>query len=264
MPNCSKPPRAAMRKPPLSVPSLTDFAHQAIGRAVCAALEKGGGGVPVFPLLVDATAGNGYDTAFLARLAGEGGRVVAFDVQRAALDAVRTRLEGEGLLHRADLVLGGHEHMEEALRGLFPGAVLTEGVSAVSFNLGFLPGSDKRIVTQAETTLEALDAAARLLRAGVCPCMCTRGMPEAWKKAGPSLRGAKPCLGKSGGLRPCRSTTRRGTGNGWFWRSGFICPRAKGAARRRRVRRGGCPRPAALRPTEPPDRAGRRCVYPPA
>ena len=155
-----------MRKPPLSVPSLTDFAHQAIGRAVCAAHEKGGGGVPVFPLLVDATAGNGYDTALLARLAGEGGRVVAFDVQRAALDAVRTRLEGEGLLSRADLVLGGHEHMEEALRGLFPGAVLTEGVSAVSFNLGFLPGSDKRIVTQAETTLEALDAAARLLSPG--------------------------------------------------------------------------------------------------
>ena len=56
--------------------------------------------------------------------------------------------------------------MEEALRGLFPGAVLTEGVSAVSFNLGFLPGSDKRIVTQAETTLEALDAAARLLSPG--------------------------------------------------------------------------------------------------
>ena len=111
-----------MCKPPLSVPSLTDFAHQAIGRAVCAAHEKGGGCAPVFPLLVDATAGNGYDTAFLARLAGDGGRVVAFDVQRAALDAVRTRLEGEGLLSCANLVLGGHEHMEEALRGALDAA----------------------------------------------------------------------------------------------------------------------------------------------
>lgn len=40
----------------------------------------------------------------------------------------------EGLLSRASLVFGGHGHMEEALRGPFPGAALAEGVSAVPFN----------------------------------------------------------------------------------------------------------------------------------
>lgn len=41
---------------------------------------------------VDATAGNGYDTLFLARLVGPSGHVHAFDVQAAALEETRRRL----------------------------------------------------------------------------------------------------------------------------------------------------------------------------
>ena len=42
--------------------------------------------------VVDATAGNGHDTLLLANLAGSAGRVFAFDVQTAALEATRARL----------------------------------------------------------------------------------------------------------------------------------------------------------------------------
>ena len=54
----------------------------------------------VFPgdAVVDATAGNGHDTVFLARLAGPSGQVHAFDVQEEAIRATRERLEKEGLL----------------------------------------------------------------------------------------------------------------------------------------------------------------------
>eukprot|EP00887_Chlorella_sp_A99_P006120 scaffold22.g6120.t1 len=43
---------------------------------------------------VDATAGNGYDSLFLARTVGAGGRLYVFDVQAAALDTTRRALEG--------------------------------------------------------------------------------------------------------------------------------------------------------------------------
>ena len=39
--------------------------------------------------VVDATAGNGHDTVFLARLAGPSGQVHAFDVQEEAIRATR-------------------------------------------------------------------------------------------------------------------------------------------------------------------------------
>ena len=48
-------------------------------------------------LLVDATCGNGGDTAFLCRLAGPQGRVLAFDIQDAALASTRARLAREGI-----------------------------------------------------------------------------------------------------------------------------------------------------------------------
>ena len=41
---------------------------------------------------IDATAGRGRDTALLCRLAGETGRVLAFDIQREAVDQTRALL----------------------------------------------------------------------------------------------------------------------------------------------------------------------------
>ena len=39
-------------------------------------------------------------------------------------------------------------------------------VDAVMFNLGYLPGADKSVITQSATTCAALDQAIRLLRTG--------------------------------------------------------------------------------------------------
>ena len=46
---------------------------------------------------IDATAGRGRDTAFLCRLTGETGRVLAFDIQEEAVRQTRALLEQEGL-----------------------------------------------------------------------------------------------------------------------------------------------------------------------
>ncbi|MFC5701959.1 class I SAM-dependent methyltransferase [Cohnella faecalis] len=114
--------------------------------------------------LVDATAGNGVDTLFLARLAGERGRVFAFDVQEAALANTRDRLDREPSpcrLAEVTLCQAGHETMAERVPRSLHG-----GVRAVMFNLGYLPGADPAVITRTETTLAALEAAVGLLAVG--------------------------------------------------------------------------------------------------
>lgn len=110
---------------------------------------------------VDATAGNGHDTVFLAEQVGAGGRVWAFDIQRQALEATQRRLRDRGLEGRVSLVSAGHETLAEHLPRHARG-----GLAAVMFNLGYLPGGDHRLVTRPETTQAALSAAWRLLAPG--------------------------------------------------------------------------------------------------
>ena len=58
---------------------------------------------------IDATAGKGRDTALLCRLAGEKGRVLAFDIQTEAVTQTKELLAREGL--RAEVYLDSHIHM---------------------------------------------------------------------------------------------------------------------------------------------------------
>jgi SAM-dependent methyltransferase len=115
-------------------------------------------------IVVDATAGNGSDTLFLARTVGPGGTVYAFDIQSEALDQTRGRLELENRresLAPVVFVHAGHEEMMDRI------ALEQHGkIAAVMFNLGFLPGSSQAVITQPSTTLAALGIAIRLLRGG--------------------------------------------------------------------------------------------------
>jgi len=106
---------------------------------------------------VDATAGNGNDTLFLARLVGQEGQVFAFDIQAEALSRTRELLERHGAAKQVTLFHAGHEEMDR----LVPGPV-----DAVIFNLGYLPGGDHSLVTRTETTIESLKSAIKLLRQG--------------------------------------------------------------------------------------------------
>lgn len=111
-------------------------------------------------VVIDATMGNGHDTLFLAKLVGPTGAVLAYDIQEAALEATKQRLEKEGVLGHVRLYKKGHETVAQELRQL------NRPVSAAMFNLGYLPGSDKRVVTKPDTTLAALEAIAPYLKPG--------------------------------------------------------------------------------------------------
>lgn len=110
-------------------------------------------------LTIDATAGNGHDTRFLAQQVGESGQVIAIDVQESAIASTRRQLVEAALAERAHLHQGDHAIVLEALIRQHSSAA-----AAVVFNLGYLPGSDKRIQTHADPTLRALNASAHLLR----------------------------------------------------------------------------------------------------
>ncbi len=119
---------------------------------------------------VDATMGNGHDTEALALLVGESGRVYAFDVQAAAVQATRERLDAAGLLGRVTLFQESHARMA----GLVP-----EKPDLIVFNLGWLPGGDKTVTTLLSSTEEAVSQALSLIRPGgmVLIC-CYPGHPE--------------------------------------------------------------------------------------
>ncbi len=109
-------------------------------------------------LSIDATAGNGHDTLFLAQHAGGDGQVVAFDIQPQAIENTRSRLREAGLCDRVKLVCDGHQTMQDHIP-----AAWRRKVNLIMFNLGYLPQADKRLITRTSTTLQALDAALALL-----------------------------------------------------------------------------------------------------
>jgi len=113
--------------------------------------------------VVDATMGNGKDTLFLAELVGESGHVYAFDVQQEAVARTRERVEAAGFEGRTTLILAGHETMAQHV---------PQGVSAVMFNLGWLPGAQHIVTTKTETTLVAVEAALSLIAPGGVVTVC--------------------------------------------------------------------------------------------
>jgi predicted methyltransferase len=108
--------------------------------------------------VVDATVGNGHDTALLAALVGPEGRVFGCDIQAVAVAAASARLRG---LAQVELVQAGHELMAAWLPTEACGRL-----AAVVFNLGYLPGGDKTVMTHTETTLVAVRQALDALRVG--------------------------------------------------------------------------------------------------
>lgn len=113
-------------------------------------------------IAIDATAGMGADTLFLAHGCGKRGKVYAFDIQQAALTQTRTRLEQEPApLAEVQLIHSSHAVMEEVL----PSEIMGK-VSAIMFNLGYLPSqeADQSIITMTESTLTALEAALNMLK----------------------------------------------------------------------------------------------------
>ena len=107
-------------------------------------------------ICVDATMGNGNDTALLSRLVGKKGRVVAFDVQQLAVDRTKDKLIKEKCPDNWELVLESHEYMGNYVE--------ENSVSCITFNLGYLPGGDHEKATRAESSIRAIEKGLSVLK----------------------------------------------------------------------------------------------------
>lgn len=109
--------------------------------------------------VLDATVGNGHDTLFLASLVGPSGRVYGFDIQSEALDNARARIAETEYADRITLYHAGHEQAAQLLPQEVQGSI-----QAAMFNLGYLPGGDRLVVTTAAATITALTAICGMLQ----------------------------------------------------------------------------------------------------
>lgn len=150
----------------MAPPRPTELAQMILRESICEG-----------DVAIDATAGNGHDTVFLAELVGETGRVLAFDIQETAIRETRRRLVESNLDSRAELHRTSHACMADH--------AAEESVSAIMFNLGYLPGADHDITTSESETLAALAVSESLLKpGGILSVVCYPGHPAGAVEAG--------------------------------------------------------------------------------
>lgn len=113
-------------------------------------------------VVIDATAGNGNDTLFLAKLVGQEGRVYSFDVQAIAIETTLELITKNGVSANVKLFHDSHEKISE---------LVTEKVDAIIFNLGYLPGGSHDFTTTSATTVRAVSDGLTLLKPGGTMCI---------------------------------------------------------------------------------------------
>ena len=127
--------------------------------AFWARFEFAAEGPQLVRLCIDATCGNGGDTAFLCGITAPEGKVVGFDVQEAAIASTRKHLEQLGVpASRYELHCQSHADLLQVVQ---PGTA-----DAVMFNFGWLPGADHAVFSTASSSIPALQAALEAVRPG--------------------------------------------------------------------------------------------------
>lgn len=125
---------------------------------------------------IDATCGNGRDTAVLAELFSD---VIAIDIQMDAIE--KTCMEiGESVSYYCQC------------HSSFPEEVYEKPISLIVYNLGYLPGGKKEITTKTSTTLISVQKGLQLLiPGGMMSITCYPGHPEGAKEETELLKLAK-------------------------------------------------------------------------
>lgn len=125
-------------------------------------------------IAIDATVGNGHDTVLLAKLVGNSGKVYGFDIQQQAIENTVQRLEENNLHDRVELFLKSHDEVSNVIPNDD-----CQKITAAIFNLGYLPGGDKTIVTNPDSTISALKQLLTIIApGGIIVLVVYHGHPE--------------------------------------------------------------------------------------
>lgn len=105
-------------------------------------------------IAMDGTLGNGYDLEFL-NSQKEISTIYGFDIQAQALEKSKARIgRTTKCIH---YIQDSHHHLDRYIE---------EEIDLALFNLGYLPGADKKVVTRVDTTLEAIEKTIQKLSNG--------------------------------------------------------------------------------------------------
>lgn len=105
--------------------------------------------------VIDATMGNGHDTQFLSELVGETGKVFSFDIQKTALSNTKQLLKNHNNKN-VELILDSHENFDNYIEN--------NHITAIIYNLGYLPGGDKNLITKPKSTILSIKKGLDLLK----------------------------------------------------------------------------------------------------
>ena len=108
-------------------------------------------------IIIDATCGNGHDTLTLAKT--KPSKLYGFDIQQNAVVATKSLLSNEGFESdikngTISIICDSHSNMHQ---------YISDQVNVIMFNLGYLPGGDKSIVTESSQTIDAINTSLDLL-----------------------------------------------------------------------------------------------------
>ena len=103
-------------------------------------------------IAVDATVGKGKDSLKLLEAVGDEGFLYGFDLQEEAIEAANKILKD---YKNYKLFLDSHENIDKI-----------EKFDLVIYNLGYLPGSDKKITTLKDSTIVSLKKATEKISEG--------------------------------------------------------------------------------------------------
>ena len=124
-------------------------------------------------IALDLTCGNGKDSLFLARIVGRQGKLYSIDIQKDAIQRTKKILSNEDCLVQSRLILSCHSKFTQKIPFELKGEI-----SAVMFNLGYLPKGDHQLTTKSETTIAAIvNAYDWLSLRGVMTLIAYRGHP---------------------------------------------------------------------------------------
>jgi hypothetical protein len=100
-----------------------------------------------FDCAIDATLGNGHDTDFLIQYFD---KIYSFDIQSCAIENYKERCSD-----KVTLIHDSHEFLDK---------YINNKVDCVMYNLGYLPGGDKNITTEVNSTINSIKVALKLLK----------------------------------------------------------------------------------------------------
>ena len=140
--------------------NVTDNVHQLIRMHLCEMAQHE-------LVAVDGTLGNGYDLEFLCALK-QVDTIYGFDIQAQAVAHCNEKIKD--IEKNIRLIQDSHEHIDMYVK---------EGIDLAMFNLGYLPGGDKTIVTASRSTLSAIEKTiAKLTEGGLLVVVTYPGHEE--------------------------------------------------------------------------------------